>query len=125
MKNLILLNILFFLFSCGKNTQDDVVISSKESAIPPYDTIAKDSFSAGAISVDIARQIRMSSQQYQDSIKEVRKKMEEERILKEEKDKTDKKLAEEKKITEDAEKAKKEKDKKTVETAPTETATNP
>ena len=125
MKNLILLNILFFLFSCAKNTQDDVVISSKESAIPPYDTIAKDSFSAGAISVDIARQIRMSSQQYQDSIKEVRKKMEEERILKEEKDKAEKKLAEEKKITEDAEKAKKEKDKKTVETAPTETATNP
>ena len=80
MKNLILLNILFFLFSCGKNTQDDVVISSKESAIAPYDTIAKDSFSAGAISVDIARQIRMSSPQYQKKKKKKRKKMEEERI---------------------------------------------
>lgn len=34
-----------------------------------YDTAAVDSFSQGATSVDVIRQIRMSSQKYKDSIK--------------------------------------------------------
>ena len=124
MKNLIFLNLIIFLFSCGKNVQETDSFNEKVSSIAPYDTIAKDSFSAGAVSVDIARQIRISSQQYQDSLKEVRLKLEEERLLKLEKDKADKKLADEKKKAEDAEKAKKEKEKKveevpTVETSPT------
>ncbi len=124
MKNLIFYILILFLFSCEKNSQENVEFVSKESSVPPYDTLAKDSFSAGAVSVDVARQIRISSQQYQDSLKEIRKKMEEERILKEEKDKADKKLAEEKKKTEDVEKAKKEKEKKAAVVVPVENFTD-
>lgn len=36
-----------------------------------YDTTAIDSFSPGAISVDVAQQIRMSSKKYVDSLKAV------------------------------------------------------
>jgi hypothetical protein len=38
-----------------------------------YDTTAVDSFSNGAVSVDIARKIRMSSPQYLDSVKQAKK----------------------------------------------------
>jgi hypothetical protein len=38
-----------------------------------YDTAAVDSFSTGAVSVDIARKIRMSSPQYLDSVKQAKK----------------------------------------------------
>lgn len=93
----------------------------EETSVPPYDTIAKDSFSAGAVSVDIARRIRMSSQVYQDSMREVRKKMEEEKLanqLKQEKELADKKA-------EDEAKAKKEKEQKPAETPPIENTQNP
>ena len=59
-----------------------------------YDTTAIDSFSPGATSVDIARQIRMSSQKYQDSLKEALKLQQEEKHIKEELEKENKKKAE-------------------------------
>jgi cbb3-type cytochrome oxidase cytochrome c subunit len=74
-------------------------VNNPESMMPIYDTIAKDSFSAGAVSMDVARRIRMSSQKYQDSLRKAREKLEEEKLakkLKEEKEKTDKKALEEK-----------------------------
>jgi hypothetical protein len=61
-----------------------------------YDTTAIDSFSPGAFSVDVAREIRMSSQKYQDSLKEALRieketKKIEEALLKEKKAEDDKK----------------------------------
>lgn len=59
-------------------------MTESEYIYPKYDTVAVDSFSAGAMSVDVAEQIRKSSFAYQDSIKKVRKKQEEERLAREE-----------------------------------------
>ncbi|MBB6371220.1 hypothetical protein [Chryseobacterium shigense] len=75
-----------------------------------YDTAAIDSFSAGATSVDIVRQIRMSSQKYQDSIKEAEKRLKEEQKLKEELEKENKKKGEEEKKKTEAEKKQKTSD---------------
>lgn len=71
--------IYFFVIACSKpvpvNTDDIQAVQLD------YDTTAVDSFSAGATSVDIVRQIRMSSQKYQDSLKEaIRLEKEEKRI---------------------------------------------
>ncbi|WP_449400121.1 hypothetical protein [Chryseobacterium wanjuense] len=68
-----------------------------DNARSNYDTAAVDSFSAGATSIDVVRQIRMSSQQYQDSVKEALRLQEEEKKLKEELEKENKKKAEEEK----------------------------
>ena len=62
-----------------------------------YDTTAVDSFSTGAVSVDIARKIRMSSPQYLDSVKQARKLQEEENKLKAELEKETKAKQEEEK----------------------------
>lgn len=84
--------IFFFILmiSCAKESQKNQHSELAVSAVPPYDTVAIDSFSAGATSVDVARKIRISSLQYQDSLKQVQKKLEEEKLLnkvKEEKEK--------------------------------------
>ena len=108
MKNPILFVLFTVLFSCGKDAVQ-IVPAEKEIATVPYDTTAIDSFSVGATSVDVARQIKISSLKYQDSLKKIAVKVEEDRLLnkaQEEKEKLDKKLAEEKKKQE---KAKKEK----------------
>mgnify|MGYP006056812697 CR=1 FL=1 len=108
MKNPIFFVLFTVLFSCGKDAVQ-IVPAEKEIATVPYDTIAIDSFSVGATSVDVARQIKISSLKYQDSLKKIAVKVEEDRLLnkaQEEKEKLDKKLAEEKKKQE---KAKKEK----------------
>lgn len=81
------------LTACSKNKP--VAESSIEVLQPHYDTTAVDSFSDGAVSVDVARQIRMSSQKYQDSLKEVLKRQQEEKRIKEELDKENKKKTEE------------------------------
>ncbi|HCN50520.1 MAG TPA: hypothetical protein DIT10_15750 [Chryseobacterium sp.] len=70
-----------------------------------YDTAAVDSFSTGAVSVDIARKIRMSSPQYLDSVKQAKKLQEEEKKLKAE-------LEKENKAKQDEEKKKAETEKK-------------
>lgn len=74
--------ILLLIFSCNKKTAEKTAVISENTAIPPYDTVAIDSFSAGATSVDIARQIRMSTVKFQDSLKQVKIKAEEEQLLK-------------------------------------------
>ena len=108
MKNPIFFVLFTVLFSCGKDAVQ-IVPAEKEIATVPYDTTAIDSFSVGATSVDVTRQIKISSLKYQDSLKKIAVKVEEDRLLnkaQEEKEKLDKKLAEEKKKQE---KAKKEK----------------
>ncbi|MGA9212098.1 hypothetical protein [Kaistella sp.] len=86
MKNSSIIIILFFLISCGKETATQAIVVQENTAIAPYDTIAIDSFSQGATSVDVARKIRMSSQKVQDSLKQIKLKNEEELVLKKAKD---------------------------------------
>jgi len=81
--------VMIMLIGCSKKNKnisntDDVYVEK------PYDTIAIDSFSSGAISVNVAERIRMSSQKYRDSVKRVLLKQEEERRQKEEKDRLEK-----------------------------------
>ncbi|REC75416.1 hypothetical protein DRF60_15920 [Chryseobacterium elymi] len=79
-----------------------------------YDTAAVDSFSAGATSIDIVRKIRMSSQKYQDSIKQAEKLQKKEQKLKEELEKENKK-----KLEEERKKTEAEKKQKTADSPPT------
>lgn len=102
MRSTSILLILLFLFSCGKKAAKQGFVVEENSSVLPYDTIAIDSFSQGAISVDIARKIKMSSLKFQDSLKQVKLKNEEEQLLKKAKDE---KLAAEKKVKESKEKS--------------------
>ncbi|AZA55691.1 hypothetical protein [Chryseobacterium shandongense] len=93
-------NLFFIIFissisavSCSKKEPQDLYPADSSKA--SYDTMAVDSFSDGAISVDVAEQIRMSSQKYQDSLKEALKILEQEKKIKEELEKENKKKAEE------------------------------
>jgi|GEM_PF-989730 len=81
--------VMIILIGCSKKNKN---ISETDDAYveKPYDTTAVDSFSSGAISVDVAERIRMSSQKYRDSVKQVLLKQEEERKQKEEKDRLEK-----------------------------------
>lgn len=128
MKNVFVFSLLLLIISCGKKEDDkeDVVVQ-ENSAIAPYDTIAIDSFSTGAISVNIALQIKISSQQYQDSLKDVLKKIEAEKLLRKEeleKDKATQIIEAEKKKTVEL-KLKKETPKKEVVFSPTQNTSNP
>lgn len=106
MKNLLFLAFIFsvLLLSCSKKEPADLY--PEESPKATYDTTAIDSFSNGATSVDIVQKIRMSSQKYQDSIKEALKLQEQEKKLKEELEKENKTKAEEEKKKTDQEKKK-------------------
>lgn len=126
MKSIVLFSSFLLMISCGKETAETTAVV-QESTAAPYDTAAVDSFSVGATSVDVARRIRISSLNYQDSLRKISLKLEEEKLLnktKEEKEKTEKKLAEEKKKVE-AEKAKREKQKAQPENSTSETAVTP
>ena len=103
MKNTSVIFILIFLLSCGKKTASQGFAEVEESAAAPYDTVAIDSFSQGATSVDIAAKIKMSSLKYQDSLSKVNLKNEEDRLLKKAQDE---KLAAEKKAKAELDKAK-------------------
>ncbi|MDQ1098244.1 MULTISPECIES: hypothetical protein [Chryseobacterium] len=82
--------------SCSKKEPADLY--PQYSAKADYDTAAVDSFSQGATSIDVIRQIRMSSKQYQDSVKEAsRLQAEKERIAREVEKENKQKLEEEKK----------------------------
>jgi hydroxylamine reductase (hybrid-cluster protein) len=107
MKNLLFAAFIFSVSvaSCAKKEPTDFYPA--DSAKASYDTTAIDSFSNGATSVDIVRQIRMSSQKYQDSLKEALKLQEQEKKLKEELEKENKKKADEEKKKSDAEKKQK------------------
>lgn len=113
MKNLLPAIFIFTILitACSKKETPD--INAEQEIKMRYDTTAVDSFSTGAVSVDIARKIKMSSPQYLDSIKQVKKAQEEEKKLKTELEKENKQKAEEEKKKTDAEKKK-----KTSETAP-------
>lgn len=85
--------ILGFL-ACSKKEEPMAATETNESRAT-YDTTAIDSFSPGAISVDVAQQIRMSSKQYQDSLREVIRLQEEEKKINEALEKEEKKKQEE------------------------------
>lgn len=91
--------ILLLVISCGKKIPKQSFAAEGSNIGTPYDTTAIDSFSQGATSVDIARKIKMSSLRYQDSLKKIKLKAEEENLLN--KAKTEK-LTEEKKAAEKA-----------------------
>ena len=91
--------ILLLVISCGKKIPKQSFAAEESNIGTPYDTTAIDSFSQGATSVDIARKIKMSSLRYQDSLKKIKLKTEEENLLN--KAKTEK-LTEEKKAAEKA-----------------------
>lgn len=74
--------LLFLAVSCSK--REPVADNNVKELELHYDTTAIDSFSPGAVSVDVARQIRMSSQKYQDSLKEAIKLQDEEKRIKDE-----------------------------------------
>ena len=107
MKNLLPAIFIFTILftACSKKETPD--INAEQEIKVRYDTTAIDSFSTGAVSVDIARKIKMSSPQYLDSIKQVKKAQEEEKKLKAELEKENKQKAEEEKKKTDAEKKKK------------------
>jgi hypothetical protein len=95
MNRLFLILILCFVISCGEKTPKQSFAIEENSGITPYDTIAIDSFSPGATSVDIVRKIKMSSLKYQDSLKRVKMQTDEEQLLKKAKEdleKTNEKL---------------------------------
>lgn len=100
MKNLLFAAFIFsaFALSCSKKEPADLYPADAPRA--NYDTAAIDSFSSGATSVDVVREIRMSSRKYQDSLKEAAKAQAQEKKLKEEIEKENKKNAEEKKTEE-------------------------
>ena len=102
-KNSIALLCILFLFSCSQKKSEDNLDEDHYVEIA-YDTTAIDSFSTGAISVDVAEQIRKSSVAYQDSIRKAKIAAE-----------IAKKDLEEKQKLEKLEKEKLEKEKKKVE----------
>lgn len=108
MKNTSIILLVLLLFSCGKENAKQQVIAEENTSKPPYDTVAIDSFSPGATTVDIARRIKISSIKYQDSLKQLKLKTEEEQLLKKAKEE---KLALEKKVEETQKKAKADLDK--------------
>ncbi len=127
MKNLIAFSLVFLMVSCSKKQVAQKNVVQENLTVAPYDTVAIDSFSAGATTVDIARKIRISSLQYQDSLRQNLKKIEaEKRTLAEktEKEKFEKKLEEEKKKA-DALKIKNQKVKTQPEVPNTENTKNP
>lgn len=85
---------LFLFAACSKN-HTNKVLEQEEINPAPYDTVAVDSFSAGAIPAEVARNIRMTSQKYRDSLTKIKLEAAEEQKKKEE-------LAKMQKIAQDA-----------------------
>ncbi|MDQ0066879.1 hypothetical protein [Chryseobacterium lathyri] len=114
MKNLLsaVFMVLLLLMACSK--KETPGFAAEQDVKIHYDTAAVDSFSAGATSIDIVRQIRMSSQKYQDSIKQAEKLQKEEQKLKEELEKENKK-----KLEDDNKKTEADKKQKTTDNPPT------
>lgn len=98
MKNFIFGIVCLFIvgLSCSKKPETSPMSTVDESRAT-YDTTAIDSFSPGATSVDVVRQIKMSSQRYQDSLKSAVKLQEQEKKITEELEKENKKKKEEEK----------------------------
>ncbi len=107
MKNLLSAIFIFTLLFIACSKKETPGFGAEQEVKIQYDTIAVDSFSNGAVTVDIARKIKMSSPQYLDSVKQAKKAQEEEKKLKAELEKENKKKEEEEKKKTDAEKKKK------------------
>ncbi len=104
MKNLLTAIFIYtVLFTACSKKESPGFVAEQEVKIR-YDTTAIDSFSTGAVSVDIARKIRMSSPQYIDSVKQAKKLQDEENKLKAELEKENKAKQEEEKKKAEAEK---------------------
>ncbi len=115
MKNLLFAVFIFSVLFTACSKKESSGFAAEPEVKTHYDT-AIDSFSNGAVSVDIARKIRMSSPKYLDSVKQAKKAQEEEKKLKDELDKENKKkLEEEKKKAESEKKQKKVSEKPTTE----------
>lgn len=79
----VLFILYLLLIGCNKESKG-LTVENKEVIEPAtYDTMAIDSFSVGATSTDVARQILMSSQRYQDSLTNMAEKRKEEQRLQE------------------------------------------
>ncbi len=107
MKNLLSAGFVFTILLIACSRKEPSGFGAEQEIKIHYDTTAVDSFSTGAVSVDIARKIRMSSPQYQDSVKKAKKLEEEERKLKAELEKENKAKQEEEKKRAEAEKKQK------------------
>ncbi|MDR4955203.1 hypothetical protein REB14_23735 [Chryseobacterium sp. ES2] len=104
MKNLLAAIFVFTILFTACSKKESPGFGTEQEVRVRYDTTAIDSFSTGAVSVDIARKIRMSSPQYLDSVKQAKKLQEEENKLKAELEKENKAKQEEEKKKADAEK---------------------
>ncbi len=78
MKNLLSAFFVFMILFIACSKKESPGFGAEQEVKMHYDTMAVDSFSNGAVSVDIARKIRMSSPEYLDSVKQA-KKIEEEK----------------------------------------------
>ena len=107
MKNILSVIFIFTILLTACSKKESPGFAAEQDVKRNYDTIAVDSFSTGAVSVDIARKIRMSSPQYLDSVKQAKKLQEEESKLKAELEKENKAKQEEENKKADAEKKKK------------------
>ncbi len=86
-KILYLLTCCIFFVSCKQKKTPLVTVAEKENPIVPYDTVAIDSFSPGATSLDAVREMRRAAQRKQDSVKKIQEKIEAEKKLKAEAEK--------------------------------------
>ncbi|WP_426476491.1 hypothetical protein ACP3T3_14210 [Chryseobacterium sp. CBSDS_008] len=111
MKNLLAAIFIFTILFTACSKKESPGFGAEQEVKVRYDTAAVDSFSTGAVSVDIARKIRMSSPQYIDSVKQAKKLLEEENKLKAELEKEKKGKPEEEKKKAEAEKKQKSSEK--------------
>ncbi len=109
MKN-IFSGILLVVICSACSKKEPVYVDNSQDLRPHYDTTAIDSFSAGATSEAVIMKIRMSSQKYQDSLKEAKRLQAEEKRIEEELMKENKK-----KLEEEKKKANEEKKQKALE----------
>lgn len=79
MKNLLSAFFVFMILFIACSKKESPGFGAEQEVKMHYDTMAVDSFSNGAVSVDIARKIRMSSPEYLDSVKQAKKIEEEEK----------------------------------------------
>lgn len=104
MKNLLAAIFIFIILFTACSKKESPGFGAEQEVKISYDTTAVDSFSTGAVSVDIARKIRMSSPQYIDSVKQAKKLQDEENKIKAELEKENKAKQEEEKKKAEAEK---------------------
>lgn len=107
MKNLLPAIFIFILLFTACSKKETQGFEAEQEVKVHYDTVPVDSFSNGAVTVDIARKIKMSSPQYLDSVKQAKKAQEEENKFKAELEKENKAKADEEKKKAEAEKKKK------------------